>query len=748
MTNAAPSAQHRPSLLAQRSSPESSPTANAAPTGQPRQSLNNALGLDDSQSVQLAQRNSALGLLPQPRQSMPAQPPSQRLSGFDKSDQQRQSVHANENPSGKSAAARLSVSGRPLASSNQTMVERRQSESGRHPAVDRHSAWHTFAHEMPAQPYSPRPGVQPPASFAFHTGERHLIPHNDGRQSMVLQDAAGQHQQPQRGSFVQEQAPPPQQPRLSLRQDMTNSAGPPTRDPSSQRLSIKSGSLEAGPMGMHSEVTSNASDPVRLSLRGRLSETNMQQQPSTSGQVVEEPMSPRPQHLSNQPLARPSTSLSSDPSTRGSSSLGRTTRDRSFAHAPQHGTNVPEAADLSLDQAPNAERVQHRSSGSGPPRDGFGSEITSASLQADDSVYRRNSALNASAAQAVGSRQLSPRSSFQQPLSHEPNPQQPTEYRSTSESAPPIARRPSSPRLLQHIQSRPSSGFIYQQNPAGRQSITTDSTKSRSGDNQPSYPDVHQSAPETASERRLSSLQAGYAPSSARPSLMPRATSMQEQSQLHDPAPSYRRSQSAQSDRHRDSHHAARPNLYEQMSDAHAGHGSHPSAKTAPFEQSSSRVQGEISRNPSRRGSHVPPPEAWRRNISDRSASFSGLVPQPQANAPHRYEDVNQRAVTGEPEAEAAGQLPQRLPWSRSSSRLDAMSDIAEVGSPRHGMSRMTTMQTELAYPDIPQDTSKYEDGMTEQLGIGAGPVHAETDGLAGLTAIQGMLDHLADQLR
>ena len=121
-------------------------------------------------------------------------------------------------------------------------------------------------------------------------------------------------------------------------------------------------------------------------------------------------------------------------------------------------------------------------------------------------------------------------------------------------------------------------------------------------------------------------------------------------------------------------------------------------------------------------------------------------------------------------QGDAAVQLRQQLPsWSRQSSRSDGMSCMAEMGSPDRRMSLVTTvggMRGGYGDPGWDREAGRGEDRWQERAdhqpirqwvemqpssayrAVREPGCAAGHDGTAGLEAIQGMLDHLADLLR
>ncbi|KAK9818726.1 hypothetical protein WJX74_004552 [Apatococcus lobatus] len=171
------------------------------------------------------------------------------------------------------------------------------------------------------------------------------------------------------------------------------------------------------------------------------------------------------------------------------------------------------------------------------------------------------------------------------------------------------------------------------------------------------------------------------------------------------------------------------------------------------------------SRSPSRRESAFGAGESragvnYGQGPVSRSASQSRLQQLP----------LERISEAGEEEVQQQ-QLSPKNPWSRQSSHADGMSCMAEMGSPRPGMSRSSTMQTHEqdsrtgekpgGYHEVPEGS--FQQGRqgsaatrrwietqprSARHSVPHTPVRTSIDGLAGLEAIQGMLDNLADQLR
>ena len=490
--------------------------------------------------------------------------------------QPRQSVHADR------SASRQSITGRQQAAD--ASAEPRLSVS--RPTDESRSAWQTFAHEMPAQPYSPRPGVSPPVASQARPGSAAQDPSSPSmlaRRSFFMQDNAGPNHHPfdqshaiqqepglpqPRGSFKLDSSCSGQQPaRVSLMQQQENGQPPPRASfkqdsaawnqqparmsmaskqeasaPQPRMSSFKQGvsdtagaSHDEGPsrcssrMSLQQDETERAvvAEPSlaaqmqpRLSLRSAAPDADMQQygRQSDQGDFVRSGQAPQRVSMTSGSVALP------NPMSPGTA----------FPQAPQYASS----ASASQDSPRSLEHNQPRQSFRPVSQSGFGSEVTTTSLQPEGS--RRGSAFlsrTSIAAPAASNQecQMSPDIMAQQPGDQQPPgesiAQRPSSQRSSSRSAledlpqpSTIQQQPSSPSAFQPVRShRPSAG------PTGMEDAGTVSDGRMSGYDMGQLGLArHQASPRA----------------SIRPQFPARAMTMQEHSTHPEPARTYRRSQS------------------------------------------------------------------------------------------------------------------------------------------------------------------------------------------------------------
>ena len=756
------------------------------------------------------------------RQSMYAQQsmPRQSISGRDTT-QSRQSVYADQ------PEARQARNGRQRAEG--TPAEPRLSISTRQPANDSHSAWKTFAHEMPAQPYSPRPGVPPPIfnqarpeNSRLSAPADQLGPSMLARRSLLLQDGASFGQQTPRMSLTNQQEPSALQPRGSFKQDNAASGQDPARmslvgkqegafrqarmssfqrgqsdieaasqeDRPSPRRSMRQDESHAG---LVTEPSLAPQMQPRLSMRASASDTDMQRRPlGLSGQPDDEPFSRTSPRVSMAGSSLASPSAGDPDNLHGASqqSPGRVGRDRSPSQLPQQPSRACSRPDSpSSPRSSSLEQKLPRQSLRPMSQSGFGSEVTTANLQPEASRRSSTYSTRTSLMQPSGLSQA-----YNEPASSsEAMPHQPSDGRSPRASMmqDPSSQTHSSRNLLEELpqlassQPRLSSSSDLQPSMSRRPSTGAAGT-------------WH----DGASNRRMSSHDSQQSPlalptgsASLSTSLRPQVSAYAETMQDDNPAPTdaaraYRRTSSHRSTPQDSTKHGndhglpwSPDHLYSQegslgptlpqrassslraperqVSELSAYH----QQQQAPMAADDSDVaQRRISRSPSRR-------ESTLAGFEGQAGAVPRQNPASRSTSESRLQELPLERTHEAGEASPQQHRSPRTTWSRQASLADRASCMADAGTPSRGMSRSSTMQTQRGYSGIGEAGGSHPEALGEsftQDGAASAstrqwveaqprsahpsgaqtPMRASLDGMAGLEAIQGMLDNLADQLR
>ena len=174
--------------------------------------------------------------------------------------------------------------------------------------------------------------------------------------------------------------------------------------------------------------------------------------------------------------------------------------------------------------------------------------------------------------------------------------------------------------------------------------------------------------------------------------------------------------------------------------------------------------QRRTSRSPSCRQSILAEPET-------QAGTTSAQAPASRPPSSSVLQQLPLERISEAGEDELQHERSPRDPWRRQSILTDKMSCVADLGSPRPGMSRSSTMQTNGGFAGAGTVQGRDQEALggplgqdrlaseatrqwieaqppsTQQSGAQT-PVRASISGMAGLEAIQGMLDNLADQLR